>query len=65
VREAANWLEHIATLLDPEQILTRSGIQVRQDLFAYLVKIQSHRFRDPMLRSSFRSILPMNCNVKG
>jgi hypothetical protein len=55
--EAANWLEHIATLLDPEQTPTRSSIQVRQDLFAYLVKIQANRFRDPMLRNSFRSIL--------
>jgi hypothetical protein len=57
VREAANWLEHIATLLDPEQTTTRSGIQVRQDLFAYLVKIQANRFRDPILRNSFRIIL--------
>ena len=57
VREAANWLEHIATLLDPEQIPTRSGIQIRQDLFAYLIKIQANRFRDPMLRNSFHIIL--------
>ena len=57
LREAANWLEHIATLLDPEQNPDRSGDQVRQDLFAYLAKIQSHRFRDPMLRNSFRIIL--------
>ena len=57
VHEAANWLEHIATLLDPEQTPTRSGIQVRQDLFAYLIKIQANRFRDPMLRNSFRIIL--------
>jgi hypothetical protein len=57
VREAADWLEHIAALLDPEQSPTRSGIQVRQDLFAYLVKIQSNRFRDPMLRNSFLIIL--------
>jgi hypothetical protein len=57
VREAANWLEHIATLLDPEQTPTRSGIQVCQDLFAYLAKIQANRFRDPMLRNSFRIIL--------
>ena len=57
LREAANWLEHIATLLDPEQNPNRSGDQVRQDLFAYLTKIQSNRFRDPMLRNSFRIIL--------
>lgn len=57
VCEAANWLEHIATLLDPEQTPARSGDQVRQDLFAYLTKIQSNHFRDPMLRNSFRIIL--------
>jgi Transposase, Mutator family len=57
LREAANWLERIASLLDPEQNPNRSGKQVRQELFAYLTKIQSNRFRDPMLRSSFRSIL--------
>ena len=57
LREAANWLEYIATLLDPEQNLNRSGDQVSQDLFAYLAKIQSNRFRDPMLRNSFRIIL--------
>jgi hypothetical protein len=57
LREAADWLEHIATLLDPEHDPGRSGDQVRQDLFAYLANIQSTRFRDPMLRNSFRSIL--------
>ena len=54
---AADWLEHIATLLDPEHNLDRSGEQVRQDLFAYLARIQSTRFRDPFLRNAFRSIL--------
>ena len=57
LREAADWLEHIATLLDPEHNPGRPGDQVRQDLFAYLAKIQSNRFRDPMLRNSFRIIL--------
>ena len=57
LREAADWLEHIATLLDPEHSPGRSGDQVRQDLFTYLAKIQSTRFPDPMLRNSFRSIL--------
>ena len=57
VREAADWLEHIAALLDPEQNPGCSGDQVRQNLFAYLTKIQSNHFRDPMLRNSFRLIL--------
>jgi hypothetical protein len=43
--------------LGPEQTPNRSSNQVRQDLFAYLVKIQSHRFRDPMHRNSFHIIL--------
>jgi len=57
LRESADWLEHIATLLDPEHNPDRSGEQVRQDLFAYLAKIQSTRFRDPFLRNAFHSIL--------
>lgn len=57
LREAADWLEHIATLLDPEYNPGRSGEQVRLDLFAYLAKVQSARFRDPLLRNAFRSIL--------
>lgn len=57
LREAADWLEHIATLLDPEHNPGRSGEQVRLDLFAYLAKVQSARFRDPLLRNVFRSIL--------
>ena len=57
LREAADWLEKIATILDPEHTPGRSGEQVRQELFAYLAKVQSARFRDPMLRNSFRSIL--------
>ncbi len=56
LREAADWLENIAMILDPEHAPGRSGAQVRQDLFAYLAKVQSGRFRDPMLRNSFRSI---------
>ena len=57
LREAADWLENIAMILDPEHTPDRSGEQVRHDLFAYLAKVQSGRFRDPMLRNSFRSIL--------
>ena len=55
--ESADWLEHIATLLVPEHNLHRSGEQVRQDLFAYLARIESTRFRYPFLRNAFRSIL--------
>lgn len=57
VFEAADWLHPIAELLDPEQNPHHSGEQIRQDLFAFLVKIQANRFRDPLLRHSFRIIL--------
>jgi hypothetical protein len=62
LREAADWLENIATILDPEHTLGRSGEQVRRDLFAYLAKIQSAHFRDPILRNSFHSILKTTRN---
>jgi hypothetical protein len=57
VFEAADWLHHIAELLDPEQNPHHSGKQIRQDLFAFLVKIQTNRSRDPLLYNSFRTIL--------
>jgi hypothetical protein len=57
IREAADWLEHIAALLDPQPIPHRSGDQIRQDLFTYLTKIHSNRCNDPLLRNSFRIIL--------
>jgi hypothetical protein len=57
VLEAADGLHPIAELLDPQQNPHPSGEQIRQDLFAFLVKIQAHRFRDPLLRHSFRIIL--------
>ena len=36
LRQAANWLEHIRCLLDPEGKPDRSGAQVRRELFVYL-----------------------------
>jgi hypothetical protein len=36
LRLAADWLEDIADLLDPEGKPTRSGAQIRQDLFSFL-----------------------------
>jgi transposase InsO family protein len=54
--EIAKWLEHIANLLDPDRNPSRSGDQVRQDLFAYLDEIQATRSSDPLLRNSFHTI---------
>jgi len=56
LRHAADWLEHIADLLDPDGKPARSGAQVRQDLFAYLDDIQPSRQSSPRLRGFFRTI---------
>ena len=44
LRQAADWLEHIADLLDPEDKPQRSGAEVKQQLFDYLddIKPQNH-----------------------
>ena len=53
LRQAADWLEHIADLLDPQGKPHRSGAEVKQELFAYLDDIQ--RQSQPSLRlSSFQ-----------
>ena len=39
LRQAANWLEHITLLLDPETKSDRTGIHVQRELFAYLASI--------------------------
>jgi len=40
LRQAADWLEHISHILDPEEHLIRSGQDVRQELLAYLDDIE-------------------------
>ena len=40
LRQAANWLEHIVDLLEPEGKPDRSGAQVQQELLAFLDDIQ-------------------------
>jgi Transposase, Mutator family len=62
LRETAVWLEHIATLLDPQQNPHHSGDQIRHDLFAFLAHIQSNQFNDPLLRLSFRTLLKTTRN---
>jgi hypothetical protein len=56
LRQAADWLENIADLLDPDGNPARSGVQVRQDLFAYLDDIQPSPQSSPRLRGFFRTI---------
>jgi hypothetical protein len=56
LRQAADWLEQIADLLDPAEKPSRSADQVQQALFAYLQSIQPTSEKDPCLRSFFRTI---------
>ena len=56
LRQAADWLEQIADLLDPAEKPSRSADQVQQALFAYLQSIQPTSEKDPTLRSFFRTI---------
>lgn len=60
LRQATDWLQHIADLLDPEGKPHRSGAEVKQELFAYLDDIQResqpsprlHRFHDKIRQTS-------------
>jgi hypothetical protein len=56
LRLSADWLEHVANLLDPDNHPPRSGDQVRQDLFSYLEAVQASRPPDPFLRNTFHII---------
>jgi hypothetical protein len=56
LRQAANWLEQIADLLDPEEKPQRSADQVQQALFAYLQTIQPISENEPGLLSFFHTI---------
>lgn len=49
LRQAANWLERIAALLNPEHEPDRSGTEVKQELFAYLDDIQHESQHSPRL----------------
>ena len=50
LRQAADWLEHIADLLDPEGKPDRSATQVRQELFSYLDDVNRESQDSPRLR---------------
>lgn len=56
IRQSADWLEHIANLLDPQGKPIRSGDQVRHDLFDYLDAIQPTCQGVPFLSAAFHSI---------
>jgi hypothetical protein len=49
LRQAADWLKHIADLLDPGDKPHRSGAEVKQELFAHLDDIQQQSQHSPRL----------------
>jgi len=50
LRQAADWLEHIADLLDPEGKPDRDGTQVQRELLSYLDDIDQESQASPRLR---------------
>jgi hypothetical protein len=56
LRQAADWLEQIADLLDPTGKSPRSAAQVQQTLFAYLEQIKIISNSKPGLQPFFRTI---------
>jgi len=56
LRQAADWLAHIADLLDPTGKPPRTAAQVQQDLFAYLEQIKIISKSNPDLQPFFRTI---------
>jgi hypothetical protein len=56
LRQAADWLEQIADLLDPDDKPFRSGNQVHQDLLDYIEVIRPTTHSDPFLLSFFQTI---------
>jgi hypothetical protein len=56
LRQAADWLEHIADLLDPDNHPPRSGEQVQRDLFSYLHDIQPACYHNTRLNAFYQTI---------
>jgi hypothetical protein len=56
LRQAADWLEHIADVLDPAGKQPRSAQQVQETLFAYLKEIETISHQQPGLQSFFKTI---------
>lgn len=54
--QAADWLEHIADLLDPDEKPLRSAAQVQNDLFVYLKKIKTISAKQPALQPFVQTI---------
>ena len=62
LRQAADWLEHIAYTLDPQDHPVRSGSQVRQELFDYIETIRVQSQDQPHLAAFYQTIYHTTCN---
>jgi hypothetical protein len=62
LRQAANWLEYITVLLDPEDKPDRSGAQVQRELFAYLDDIPQESRLSPRLSRFYAKIRQTTLN---
>lgn len=56
LRQAANWLEDIADLLDPAGKPPRTAAQVKKSLFAYLQNIKTLSAKQPDLQPFFHTL---------
>jgi hypothetical protein len=62
LRQAANWVEHIRHILDPEEKSDRSGAEVQRELFAYLDNIQRESQPSPHLHQFCQKIYQTSLN---
>lgn len=62
LRQAADWLEHIAYILDPQKHPIRSGSQVQQELFDYLAAMRLQSQDQPRLADFCQTIYHTTCN---
>jgi hypothetical protein len=62
LRQAADWLQAIAHILDPDNKPARSGIEVRQELFAYLDTIPEQGQLPPDMERLYQAILKTSRN---
>jgi hypothetical protein len=62
LRQAADWLEHITDILDPQDHPVRSGSQVQQELFDYLAAMRLQSQDQPRLANFYQTIYHTTCN---
>ena len=56
LRQAADWLTHIADLLDPDGKPVRTGDEVRQELWTYLDRLATDSQASPRLHAFYQTI---------